>query len=388
MTAPQIAARIESLGANFGTNVGTDSSSAFIAAPTPNIAAAGALLAEIVREPTFAAAELERERRRALDQLRVSMRDPSFVAQRVAFRAVYGDAPYGSPAGGTPASLAALTRDELVAYHHAWWRPDNATLVVTGSLDADAGFALAERLFGQWAAPAEAMPPLPANRAGPQPAPRVIVIDNPASDQAAVSVVLRGIARNDPDYYPLVVANNALGGSSTARLFQEVRVRRALSYGASSSLPAYRDEGVLVALAQTRNTGAPEVVQVMMTEIRRMRDEPIADDVLAKRRTLLIGSFGRQMETTAGLSQFLSTLAVQGMPMSEYARYIPSLQAVTPAQIAASVAAEVDPAQASIIVVGRASEFLAALRAQHPNVEVIPISELDFGSASLRRSAG
>jgi zinc protease len=387
MTAPQIAERIESLGANFGTNVGTDSSSAFIAAPTANIAAAGTLLAEIVRAPTFAATELERERRRALDQLRVSMRDPSFVAQRVAFRAVYGDAPYGSPAGGTPASLAALTRDELVAYHHAWWRPDNATLVITGSLDAAAGFALAERLFGQWAAPAEAMPALPANRAGPQPAPRVIVIDNPASDQAAVSVVLRGIARSDPDYYPLVVANNALGGSSTARLFQEVRVRRALSYGASSSLPAYRDEGVLVALAQTRNTGAPEVVQVMMNEIRRMRDEPIADDVLAKRRTLLLGSFGRQMETTAGLSQFLSTLAVQGMPMSEYSRYIPNLQAVTPAQVTASVAAEIDPAQASIIVVGRASEFLAALRAQHPNVEVIPISELDFGSASLRGAA-
>ncbi|HST36272.1 MAG TPA: pitrilysin family protein [Allosphingosinicella sp.] len=387
MTAPQIAARIESLGANFGTNVGTDSSSAFIAAPTANIEAAGALLAQVIRAPAFAAAELERERRRSLDQLRVAMRDPSFVAQRVAFRAVYGDAPYGSPAGGTPASLAALTREDLVAYHHAWWRPDNATLVITGSLDAEAGFALAERLFGQWAAPAEAMPTLPANRAGPSPAPRVIVIDNPASDQAAVTVVMRGIARSDPDYFPLVVANSALGGSSTARLFQEVRVRRALSYGANSSLPSYRDEGVLVALAQTRNNAAPEVVQVMAAEIRRMREEPIPEDVLTKRRTLLIGSFGRQMETTAGLSQFLSTLAVQGMEMSEYARYIPNLQAVTASQITASVAAEVDPAQASIIVVGRASEFLEALRAQHPNVEVIPIGELDFGSAALRGAA-
>ena len=81
---------------------------------------------------------------------------PRFVAQRVACRAVYGDAPYGSPPGGTPASLAALTRDDLVAYHRAWWRPDNATLVITGSMDAEAGFALAERLFGQWAAPAAA----------------------------------------------------------------------------------------------------------------------------------------------------------------------------------------------------------------------------------------
>jgi len=384
LTAPDIAARIESLGAQIGGSVNPDSSFAFISAPAANIETAGALLSQVVREPAFAQEELERERRRALDQLRVNMRDPSFVAQRVAYRAVYGGAPYGSPPGGTPASIAALTRDDLVAYHRAWWRPDNATLVITGSLDAETGFALAERLFGRWAAPAQPMPPMPASRAGTASAPRVIVVDNPASDQSAVAVVMRGIARSDSDYYPLVLANSALGGSSTGRLFQEVRVRRALSYGANSGLPSYRDEGLLVALAQTRNNAAPEVAQVMLAEIRRMREEPIADDVLTKRRTLLVGGFGRQVETTTGLGQFLSNLAVQGLPMTEYARYIPNLQAVTPQQVAASVAAEIDPAQASIVIVGRASEFLEALRAQHPDVEVIPIGELDFGSASLR----
>ena len=384
MTAPEIAARIESLGARLGSNINPDGSSVVISAPAANIGAAGELLARLVREPAFAQAELDRERRRALDLLRVAMRDPSFVAQRVAWRATYGAAPYGSPPGGTPASLAALTRDDLVQYHHAWWRPDNATLVITGSLDAEAGFALAERLFGQWAAPAEAMPALPASRAGTAAAPRVIVVDNPASDQSAVAVVMRGLARSDEDYFPLVVANSALGGSSTARLFQEVRVRRALSYGANSIFPAYRDEGILAALAQTRNDAVPQVAEVMSAEIRRMRDEPITDDVLTKRRTLLVGAFGRQVETTNGLSQFLANLAVQGLPMSEYSRYIPSLQAVTPGQVTASVAAEIDPAAASIVVVGRASEFLEALRAQHPNLEVIPIAELDFGSASLR----
>ncbi|HYG30687.1 MAG TPA: pitrilysin family protein [Allosphingosinicella sp.] len=384
MTAPQIAARIESLGAQIGGSASNDSSIAFVAAPTATIGEAGALLAQIVRDPAFAPEELERERRRALDRLRVNMRDPSFVSQRVAARAVYGDAPYGAPAGGTPASLAAIARDDLVAYHRDWWRPDNATLVITGALDAEAGFALAERLFGGWAAPQAALPALPANRAGEAPAPRVIVVDNPDSDQAAVSVVMRGISRSDPDYYPLVLANSALGGSSTARLFQEVRVRRALSYGANSSLAAYRDEGMLVATAQTRNNAAAEVAQVMLSEIRRLRQEPLADDVLLKRRTLLAGSFGRQVETTSGLGGFLANLAVQGLPMSEYARYLPSIEAVTPQQVAASVASEIDPAQASIVVVGRASEFLEALRAQFPNVEVIPFGELDLGNASLR----
>jgi zinc protease len=385
MTAPQIAARIESLGAQVGGSASNDSSIASVAAPTATIEEAGALLAQLVREPSFAPEELERERRRALDRLRVSMRDPSFVSQRVAARAVYGDAPYGAPGGGTPASLAAIGRDDLVGYHRNWWRPDNATLIITGALNAEEGFALAERLFGSWAAPQTPLPPLPANRAGEAPAPRVIVVDNPDSDQAAVSVVMRGIARSDPDYYPLVLANSALGGSSTARLFQEVRVRRALSYGATSGLAAYRDEGMLVATAQTRNNAAAEVAQVMLAEIRRLRQEPFAEDVLLKRRTLLAGSFGRQVETTSGLGGFLANLAVQGLPMSEYARYLPSIEAVTPEQVAASVAGEIDPAQASIVVVGRASEFLEALRAQYPNVEVIPFGDLDLGTARLRR---
>jgi len=387
MTAPEIAARIESLGGQLGASASFDSSSAFVTAPTATIEQAGALLSQVVRSPAFAQEELERERRRSLDRLRVSMRDPGFVGQRVAWRAAYGEAPYGAPPQGTPDSLAALTRDDLVAYHRAWWRPDNATLVITGALDAEAGFALAERLFGSWAAPSEPMPALPANRAGEAPAPRVIVVDNPDADQSSVSVVMRGVPRGDPAYYPLVVANSALGGSSTARLFQEVRVRRALSYGANSGLPSYRDEGVLVASAQTRNNAAPEVAQVMLAEIRRLTQEPLTEDVLQKRRTLLAGSFGRQVETTFGLGDFLAGLAVQGLPMSEYARYLPSIEAVTPQQVAASVAAELDPGRASIVIVGRASEFLEALRAQHPNVEVIPFSELDLGTARLRGGA-
>jgi len=384
MTAPEIAARVESLGAQIGGSVSFDSSSAFVTAPTATIEQAGAMLSQIVRSPTFAQEELERERRRSLDRLRVQMRDPGFVGQRVAWRAAYGEAPYGAPPQGTPATLAAMTRDDLAAYHRAWWRPDNATLVITGALDSEAGFALAERLFGSWTAPSEPMPPLPASRAGEAPAPRVIVVDNPDADQSSVSIVMRGVSRSDPDYYPLVLANSALGGSSTARLFQEVRVRRALSYGANSGLPSYRDEGVLVASAQTRNNAAPEVAEVMLGEIRRLTREPLGDDVLQKRRTLLSGSFGRQVETTFGLGDFLAGLAVQGLPMSEYERYLPSIEAVTPQQVAASVAAELDPSRASIVIVGRASEFLEALRAQHPNVEVIPFAELDLGTAALR----
>ena len=110
--------------------------------------------------------------------------------------------------------------------------------------------------------------------------------------------------------------------------------------------------------------------------------------MLDNRRTLLTGSFGRQVETTSGLAAFLAGLAIQGVPMEEYGRYVASLDAVTPAQVAASVAAELDPRLASIVIVGRASEFIEALRAQYPNVELVPFGELDLASADLRGAGG
>ncbi|HEX8525529.1 M16 family metallopeptidase [Allosphingosinicella sp.] len=386
-SATEIATQIERLGAQIGASAGSDNSTIFVAAPTANIDSAAALLGEIVRGPTFAQSELDRERRRALDRLRVSLRQPGFVNSLALRRALFGSAPYGSSGSGTPASLAAITRDDLTGYHSSWWRPDNATMIVIGSLEADEGFALAERLFGDWAAPDTPLPAMPANRAGDSPSPRIVVVDMPQADQAAVSVSLRSATRNDPDYYPLMLANSVLGGSSTARLFQEVRVARALSYGAYSSFETLRDEGMLIAQAQTRNDAAPEVARVMLAEIRRLAAEPVAAAQLERRRTLITGAFARQVETTFGLGGFLTNLAVQGVPMSEYSRHLANIAAVTPEQISASVASELDTGQASIVIVGRASEFLEALRAQHPNVEVIPFDQFDFGSATLRSPA-
>jgi zinc protease len=386
MTAPQIAAAAESIGASLGAGAGLDSSFALVAAPIANAGPAGDLLRAIVRSPEFAAEELERERRRSLDRLRVSYRQPGVINTLAARRALYGAAPYGSPTAGTPASLAALTREEIAAFHRRWWRPDNATMVITGAMDAEAGFAMAQRLFGDWTAPAEPLPTLTA-RAGQPGAPRVIVVDMPQADQAAVSVSLRGIPRNDPAYYPLLLANNVLGGSSTARLFQEVRVRRALSYGAYSNLQALRDEGVLIAQAQTRNDAAPEVANVMLGEIQRLAAEPVAADMLQRRQNLVSGAFARQMETSQGLSAYLAELAIQGLPTSEYGRYLASVQAVTPQQISAAVAAELDPARANIVIAGKASEFLPALRTRYPNVEVIPLAEFDPSSPTLRAAS-
>jgi zinc protease len=385
LSAPQLAARVEQLGAQVGGSASADGTTMFVAAPEANLEAAGRLLSDVVRRPAFAAAELERERKQRLDALQISLREPGYIASQAIGRVLYGDAPYGAPSG-TPAALQALTREELQRHQQTWWRPDNATLILTGSLEPAEGFALAERLFADWRPPAGARPALPTNRAGAAAGPRVVVVDLPGAGQASVNVALRAIERKDADFYPLTVANAVLGGSSTGRLFQEVRVKRALSYGAYSNLATRRDEGFLSASAQTKNETADEVAEVLTAELARLRAEPLAADVLEPRKTFLTGAYARQAETTTGLGGILAGLALQDVPLSEFSRYAAGLGAVTPTQVGAALSGEIDPAQASIVIVGDAKAFLEPLRAKHPNVEVIPFTELDLASPTLRRA--
>jgi len=176
-----------------------------------------------------------------------------------------------------------------------------------------------------------------------------------------------------------------LGGSSTARLSQEVRVSRALSSGAYSGITPRRGEGVLTATSQTKNESAVEVAEVMLNEFARLAREPGDDALLGKRKTFVTGAFARQVETTSGLGGFLSGLASQGLPMSEFERYMPSVQAVTPAQVGAAVSGKLPAEQASVVIVGDAKAFLEPLRRKWPQAEVIPFDQLDLGSPTLRK---
>src|SRR5690606_27001843 len=159
-------------------------------------------------------------------------------------------------------------------------------------------------LFGDWAASAEPLPALPSLAGEPLP-PRVVVVDMPEAGQAAVHVTLRTVPRDHPDYEALALASAVLGGGSNGRLFQEVRARRGLSYGAYASLPQAREAARLSATAQTRNDAAAQTAEVMLDQLASLTAEP-ADEAAVERRTaFLLGGFNRQLETTQGLAGYL-----------------------------------------------------------------------------------
>ncbi len=155
-SAPELAAAAEALGGSLDSGAGWNSATVAITVTTPKLDAALALVAEVAREPVFAPEEIERLRTQTLDQLKVAYARPGTLAALVAERLAYGLGPYGHPATGTPESLPRIRRDDLVAVHRRTFRPDNAVLILTGDITADAGLALARKHFGSWVAPGRA----------------------------------------------------------------------------------------------------------------------------------------------------------------------------------------------------------------------------------------
>ncbi|UAK25098.1 M16 family metallopeptidase [Sphingomonas nostoxanthinifaciens] len=381
-SATDIARTIETLGGGIGADATRDGMFLQLTVRTEALAPALRVFADVATAPAFPQAEIERERAKLIDGLSIEYTTPGSLASMVAARALYGDGPYGKPANGTPLSLKRIAHDDMAAGYRAWWRPDAVTLVMVGDITPDHAAAEAESLFGGWHAPATAVPAAPA--AAALPAPRTIVVDLARTPQAAVWLARPTIARIDPRYYAMTVANAALGGGFGSRLNQEVRVKRGLAYGASSSFQARRMAGPLTVATQTKNTTVPQVVTLMRGEMARMGSELVPTAELEARKATLIGGFGRATETTDGLAGLTAGLVLEGAPLSEIARYAPSVAAVTAEQVRAVAVDLIDPKAASTIIVGDAGQFLPALKAAGVTPEVIPAATLNLDSATLR----
>jgi zinc protease len=343
------------------------------------------ILADVVRRPTFKSEEVERLRQQYLDNLTLALGEPGSIARFVAARVVFGDSPYGHPLSGTTESLTRISAADIAKLHGRFYRPDNAILVIGGDISGKDGFALATKFFGDWQKPSTPLPSLSAATKGDTAKTgRIVVIDKPDAGQAAVYLARAGITRGDPDYFRGIVANSVLSGYS-GRLNQEIRIKRGLSYGAGSTLDTRRDVGPFVASAQTKNESGAQVAELLLGEIGRLSSSPPAEAELTPRKAVLIGSFSRNLETAQGLVNQVASLALYGLSLDEINRYINNVQAIGTADVQKFAGTRLDAKTSNIIVVGNAKLFLPELQKKYPNVEVIPMTELDLNTALLRK---
>ena len=380
-SAEQIARGVEALGATLVAGAAWDATDVDLSVMSSNLPKAMEYVADVVRNATFAKDEFEREQAQTIDALQVELRQPRAIAGAVTSRLIYGEGSYGATLSGTPATIGKIKREDLTAFHSRWYVPQNAVLVIAGDIKADAAFTLAQNVFGTWK---RGTGEYARSVATPKPgAPRVIVVDMPDAGQSAVVVGRQGIRRTDPAYMHALVLNSILGGGYSSRLNQEIRIKRGLSYGAGSSFDPRVDVGPFTARTETKHESAAEVVGIMTGEMSRLSASDVPETELTPRKAALIGGFAQSLETTSGLVNRISALALYGLPLSEINRYISGVQAVTAEQVRKFASTNVAN-DLNVVVVGDAKKFLEPLRKQYGAVEVIRFEELDLNSPTLR----
>jgi len=384
-SAQQIAEAIDAVGGDLSINGAWDSAYASTQVTSDQVGLGLDLLADVVLHPSFPAAEIERWRAQTLNTLRVQQQDARYLADAVFERAVFGDHPYGLPEAGTPDSVRAITRDDLVAFHRAHYLPNGAILAVVGDIKAADAFARVEHAFGGWARGQESV--IPPVKEPARDKPRILVIDKPDAVQTEIRVGQVGLAFKDPDHFTSEIYNSVLGEGASARLYEEIRRKRALSYGAGTAFVAADQPGWFKASTFTKSETSVEALQVTLNAIADMAKQPVPAGELAERKTYLTGAFPLEIETPDGIAGKVLEAYKYGYDRKWLESFRDKLDAVTAQQVQTFAQKRIHPDHALAVLVGNAAAFKAGLEKAFGPVEVIPISQVDILQSDLRKPA-
>ncbi|MFP5432876.1 MAG: M16 family metallopeptidase, partial [Alphaproteobacteria bacterium] len=261
----------ERLGAAVSAGNSMDRTTVGLFALKPNLDASLGLLADVVRNPAFAPAEVERLRGQMLTRIAAEKTEPMAIAQRMLPPLLYGTAhPYGIPftGSGTESGVKAVTRADLVAFHDGWLRPDNAKIFVTGDTTLAELLPLLEKRFGDWKAPvaAKGTKLFRMDRMA-RPA-RIILIDKPQSPQSMILAGVLTAKKGTDNPVTLQSANEVLGGSTTSRLTMDLRETKGWAYGAGTALPGVKDTIPLLVYAPVQSDKTGESIIAARQDIK------------------------------------------------------------------------------------------------------------------------
>lgn len=350
-SADVIAERLEGVGAQLGASVDRDMTTVSLRTLTrqPAMDTAVETFATLVSRPTFAADDLERQRRNRLIALRQDEESPRTVGQKALYRQVFGQHPYGADPSGTAETIGALDRDDLVNFHRQHYVSANALVAIVGALDRAQAEALAERVTRDLPR-GERAPPLPAVADLGAP-----VLDRIAfpSSQTTVLAGQPGMRRGDPDYFVLYVGNHILGGSGlVSLLMDEIREKRGLSYSTYSYFLPMAQPGPFLMGLQTRNDQAEQAREVMLDTLRRFIDEGPSETELSAAKKNITGGFPLRIASNSDIVGYLAMIGFYDLPLDYLDRFTDRIEAVTAEQIKDAFARRLHPDRLAIVMVG------------------------------------
>ena len=374
-SAPAIAEAFEGLGAQFGVGTTWDITEVEVTALTSRLEPAARLAAELVRDPTFPAAEVDRVREEQIAAILQRRADPRGLANEAAARFLYAaDSPFSRPLGGTAGTLRGLTRADVAAFHADHFSPFGATMVIAGNLDPEEARDFAGAAFGDWVAPPVSRPErsaAPATRER-----RVVIVDRPGSVQSELRVGHVGVARSTADYFPLIVMNTILGGAFTSRLNLNLRERQGFTYGVSSAFVMRRQPGPFIVSTAVQTEVTAAALREIFREIEQIREAPVTDSELEDARNYIAGVFPLRLETTDGVASRLAEMALHDLEDDYFDLYRDRVLAVSRDEVHRVARDAVRPEEMVVVVAGDA----ATVREPLEGLGLGPVEVVSAGS--------
>ena len=351
MDGETLALGFERLGASVSVSADWDVATAGLTVLRQNLPAALELFADMLAAPSFPSRELERLKAERMAELLQLRTEPRGLADEMMSRFVYApESRYARPEGGTPSSVAAIEARDVGELYSARYRAGGTTLVIAGDVTVADAMMLAKSAFGRWS--------------GGAPAP-VHVVDAPTSTPRSVQIIAKsdapqselrvahvGIPRRHPDYFRVVVMNAVLGGLFSSRINLNLRERNAFTYGAHSEFEWRRGAGPFVVSTAVASEVTAAAAREILTEIDRIRSEPISDEELTLATSYLTGVFPIRYETTAAIATAIANLVVYGLDDGYFDAYREQVQAITAIDVLEAAKRHLDPGRLKIIVVG------------------------------------
>lgn len=326
--------------------------------------------ADILRRPAFDAAKLELARNRSMSEVARQNDDPQEILDREFREIVFGKE---SPEARTPtfASLGAIRRADLVAWHAKYFHPERIVLGIVGDLDAAATLARVREAFGDW--PRGPAVEDPVAKPPQTVKPGVYTVDLEGQTQSNIAMGYLGIRRDDPDIFAVEVLNQLFGGSFSSRLFATVRSKKALGYLVYGSINSdWRQPDVTQLVLTTKAETTAAGIAALLDEAKRLSGEPPTDHEVEEAKRALLSSFVFTRDSVRKTLRQQMTLHYWGYPADWYERYRQGLEAVTTEQVRKVAARLIHPEKFAILVVGPAAQR------ERPLSDFGPVTALDI----------
>jgi zinc protease len=360
--ARTVAAQLEALGAGFDARVNLDGALLSLNVLKPALAATMPIYADLVLHPAFRPDDVERLRQQQIAAVRREQANVQSVGQRLLPGLLFGpDHPYGHPADGTEASLARMTRDDLVGFHRRWFKPNNATLVVAGDITLEQLQPMLEQAFASWTpgpVPAQALPQAALPRQ-----PEIYLVDRPGAQQSVIyaAQLLQPVQGPERVYQQLL--NSVFGGNFSSRINMNLREDKHWSYGVRSDIEPALGQRAFISRSPVQADKTREALQELAREYADIAGaRPVGGEELRAAQDRESLSLAGAFETVDRLAGAYATLAQYGLPESYFNDFAAVARALTPQQANTLAQHLIEPQHLTWVVVGDMARVEAGIR--------------------------